>query len=74
MTDVGAVRITAESPTKVSRAPSDILRLAVGLLALLVVVVVGLAAGDSVRCRMIRLRGPGEAEARQRLIAIERIP
>ena len=32
------------------------------------------AAGDSVRCRMIRLRGPGEAEARQRLIAIERIP
>jgi hypothetical protein len=30
-------------------------------------------AGDSVRCRMIRLRGPGESEARQRMIAIERI-
>lgn len=30
-------------------------------------------AGDNVRCRMIRLRGPGEAEARQRLIAVERI-
>ena len=30
-------------------------------------------AGDNVRCRMIRLRGPGEAEARQRMIAVERI-
>lgn len=47
MTDVG-VRITAESPSKVTRAPSDILRLAVGLLALVGVVVIGLLAGDSV--------------------------
>jgi hypothetical protein len=30
-------------------------------------------AGDSVRCRMIRLRGPDESEPRQRLIAVERI-
>jgi hypothetical protein len=30
-------------------------------------------AGDSVRCKMIRLRGPGESEPRQRLIAVERI-
>ena len=31
-------------------------------------------AGDSVRCKTIRPRGPGEAEARQRMIAVERIP
>jgi hypothetical protein len=30
-------------------------------------------AGDSVRCKTIRLRGPGEAKARQRMIAVERI-
>jgi hypothetical protein len=30
-------------------------------------------AGDSVRCKIIRLRGPGESEARQRMIAVERI-
>jgi hypothetical protein len=30
-------------------------------------------AGDSVRCKVSRLRGPGESEARQRMIAIERI-
>ena len=30
-------------------------------------------AGDSVRCRTIQLRGPGESKARQRLIAVERI-
>jgi hypothetical protein len=29
--------------------------------------------GDSVRCRTIQLRGPGESKARQRLIAVERI-
>jgi hypothetical protein len=32
------------------------------------------SAGDSVRCKVIRLRGPGEAEPRQRMIAVERIP
>ena len=47
MSDVVAVQITAESPTEVTRAPSDVLRLAVGLAALVVVVVVGLVAGDS---------------------------
>jgi hypothetical protein len=31
-------------------------------------------AGDSVRCKTIRLRGPGEVEGRQRMIAVERIP
>jgi hypothetical protein len=30
-------------------------------------------AGDNVRCKVIRLRGPGESEARQRMIAVERI-
>jgi len=30
-------------------------------------------AGDSVRCKTIRLRGPSEPEARQRMIAVERI-
>ncbi len=30
-------------------------------------------AGDSVRCRTIRLRGPGESAAKQRMIAVERI-
>jgi hypothetical protein len=31
------------------------------------------AAGDSVRCKPIRLRGPGEATPRQRMVAVERI-
>ena len=31
-------------------------------------------AGDNVRCRMIRLLGPGEPTARQRMIAVERVP
>jgi hypothetical protein len=30
-------------------------------------------AGDSVRCKTIRLRGPDESEARQRMIAVERV-
>jgi hypothetical protein len=30
-------------------------------------------AGDAARCKIIRLRGPGESEARQRMIAVERI-
>jgi hypothetical protein len=30
-------------------------------------------AGDSVRCKVSRLRGPGETEPRQRMIAVERI-
>ena len=30
--------------------------------------------GDHVRCRMTRLRGPDDAQARQRMVAIERIP
>ena len=30
-------------------------------------------AGDSVRCKVSRLRGPSESEARQRMIAVERI-
>jgi hypothetical protein len=47
VSDVGAVQITAESPTEVTRAPSDILRLAVGLVVLVVVVVLGVTAGDS---------------------------
>lgn len=29
--------------------------------------------GENVRCRAIRLRGPDEATARQRMIAVERI-
>jgi hypothetical protein len=29
--------------------------------------------GDRVRCKVIRLRGPGQSEARQRMIAVERI-
>ena len=29
--------------------------------------------GDSVRCKTIRLRGPGNSNARQRMIAVERI-
>jgi hypothetical protein len=32
------------------------------------------AAGDNVRCKMVRLLGPGESNARQRMIAVERIP
>jgi hypothetical protein len=31
-------------------------------------------AGDNVRCKTVRLRGPGEPKARQRMIAVERIP
>ena len=31
-------------------------------------------AGDNVRCRTIRLLGPGEPTARQRMIAVERVP
>jgi hypothetical protein len=30
-------------------------------------------AGDSVRCQAVRLRGPGESGARQRMVAVERI-
>jgi hypothetical protein len=29
-------------------------------------------AGDSVRCKTVRLRGPGESEGRQRMVAVER--
>jgi hypothetical protein len=31
-------------------------------------------AGDNVRCKVVRLLGPDEATARQRMIAVERIP
>jgi hypothetical protein len=31
-------------------------------------------AGDTVRCKVGRLRGPGEPTGRQRMIAVERIP
>ena len=31
-------------------------------------------AGDNVRCKAVRLLGPGESKARQRMIAVERIP
>jgi hypothetical protein len=31
-------------------------------------------AGDNVRCKTVRLRGPGESKARHRRIAVERIP
>ena len=31
-------------------------------------------AGDRVRCKIVRLRGPQEAAARQRMIAVERVP
>ena len=30
--------------------------------------------GDNVRCKIGRLQGPGESTARQRMIAVERIP
>lgn len=30
-------------------------------------------AGDSVRCKTIRQRGPDESEARQRMIAVDRV-
>ena len=30
-------------------------------------------AGDNVRCKTVRLLGPGESKARQRMIAVERI-
>ena len=30
--------------------------------------------GDNVRCRVVRLLGPEESEARQRMVAVERIP
>jgi len=29
--------------------------------------------GDSVRCKLVRLRGPDEETARQRMVAVERI-
>jgi hypothetical protein len=32
------------------------------------------AAGDSVRCKIVRLLGPDETVARQRMTAVERIP
>ena len=31
------------------------------------------AAGDNVRCRTVRLLGPGKSTARQRMVAVERI-
>jgi hypothetical protein len=31
-------------------------------------------AGDSVRCKTVLLRAPDESEAKQRMIAVERIP
>ena len=31
-------------------------------------------AGENVRCKTIRLLGPGELKARQRMTAVERIP
>ena len=31
-------------------------------------------AGDKVRCKIGRLRGPSKSKARQRMIAVERIP
>jgi len=31
-------------------------------------------AGDNVRCKVVRLLGPGESKARQRMTAVERIP
>ncbi len=31
-------------------------------------------AGDNVRCRTVRLLGPGESKGRQRMVAVERIP
>ena len=31
-------------------------------------------AGDNVHCKTVRLLGPGESKARQRMIAVERIP
>jgi glycosyltransferase 2 family protein len=57
VSDVETVRITAESPTKTTRAPADILRLGVGLLALVGVLVVGLTAGDSVSSFVADLLG-----------------
>jgi hypothetical protein len=30
-------------------------------------------AGDHVRCKLVRLLGPDEAKARQRMIAVERV-
>jgi hypothetical protein len=30
--------------------------------------------GDNVRCKAVRLLGPGESKARQRMTAVERIP
>lgn len=30
--------------------------------------------GETVRCRTVRLRGPEEATARHRMIAVERVP
>lgn len=31
-------------------------------------------AGDNVRCKTVRLLGPGDSEARQRMTAVERVP
>ena len=31
-------------------------------------------AGDNVRCKTVRLLGPGDSEARQRMAAVERVP
>jgi hypothetical protein len=31
-------------------------------------------AGDNVRCKTVRLRGPGESKARHQMIAVEHIP
>jgi len=31
-------------------------------------------AGDNVRCKTVRLLGPGESKARQRMTAVERLP
>ena len=46
--DAVEVVVVAEDPTRVTQAPSDVIRLVVGLLALLVVVLVGLFWGDGV--------------------------
>ena len=32
------------------------------------------AAGDNVRCKIVRLLGPGESKARQRMTAVEHMP
>jgi hypothetical protein len=37
-------------------------------------VVLEFRAGDRVRCKAIRLRGPGESKGRPRMVAVERVP